>query len=160
MTGTGGAAGIALHLNRTEEWEGIRGEEELLRRAAETALESAEGPLRGEVSVTCLPADEIARINREYLDRDGPTDVVAFDLGGDELLGDVYVCPEVAERVAREEGVELREELVRLVIHGVLHVLGHDHPEDDGRWESPMFRLQERLVSDVLGPDRDTGDGG
>lgn len=139
-----------LHLNRTEEWEGIRGEEELLRRAADAALESAPDPVRGEISVTCLPADEIARINRAYLDRDGPTDVVAFDLGEDELLGDVYVCPEVAERVAREEGVELREEVVRLVVHGVLHVLGHDHPEDESRWESPMFRLQERLVARTL----------
>jgi probable rRNA maturation factor len=139
-----------LHLNRTEEWEGVRGEEELLRRAAGAALESAPEPARGEISVTCLPADEIARINREYLDRDGPTDVVAFDLGDDELLGDVYVCPEVAERVARDEGVELREELVRLVVHGVLHVLGHDHPEDESRWESPMFRLQERLVARTL----------
>lgn len=156
MTDAGGPADVVLHLNRTEEWEGVRGEEELLRRAAEAALASSDGPLRGEVSVTCLPADEIARINREYLDRDGPTDVIAFELGGDELLGDVYVCPEVAARAAREEGVELREELVRLVVHGVLHVLGHDHPEDDGRWESSMFRLQERLVARALEPDGGT----
>lgn len=152
MTDAGGPADVVLHLNWTEEWEGVRGEEELLRRAAETALASSDGPLRGEVSVTFLPADEIARVNREYLDRDGPTDVIAFELGDDELLGDVYVCPEVAARAAREEGVELREELVRLVVHGVLHVLGHDHPEDDGRWESPMFRLQERLVARALEP--------
>ncbi len=156
MTDAGGPADVVLHLNRTEEWERIRGEEELLRRAAEAALASADGPLRGEVSITCLPGDEIARINREYLDRDGPTDVIAFELGADELLGDVYVCPEVAARAAREEGVELREELVRLVVHGVLHVLGHDHPEDDGRWESPMFRLQERLVARALEPDGGT----
>lgn len=155
MTVPDGSADVALHLNRTDEWEGVRGEEELLRRAARTALETADGPRRGEVSVTCLPADEIARINREYLDRDRPTDVVAFQLGDDDLLGDVYVCPDVAAASAREAGVELREELVRLVVHGVLHVLGHDHPEDEGRWDSPMFRLQERLVARVLesGPD-------
>lgn len=152
MKGAAGPGDVVLHLNRTDEWEGIRGEEELLRRAAGAALESAPEPARGEVSVTCLPADEIASINREYLGRDGPTDVVAFELGGDELLGDVYVCPEVAERVAREEGVELREEIARLVVHGVLHVLGHDHPEDESRWDSPMFRLQERLVARAMEP--------
>lgn len=152
MTGADRAAGVVLHLNRLDETAGVG--EDLLRRAARAALESARRPARGEVSVTFLPPEEIARLNREYLDRDGPTDVVAFDLGDEELLGDVYVCPEMAERGAREAGVELREELARLVVHGVLHVLGHDHPEDDGRWSSPMFRLQERLVRRAI----DSGD--
>lgn len=141
---------VVLHVNRADEWEAVRGEEDLLRRAARLALESADAPLRGEVSVTCLRPDEITRINREYLGREGPTDVIAFDLGEEELLGDVYLCPEVAERSARDADVALREELVRLVVHGVLHVLGHDHPEDGDRWTSPMYRLQERLVRRAL----------
>lgn len=148
----GGGPPVTLHVNRAGEWEEVRGEEETLRRAARLALESAGERLRGEVSVTCLRPEEIARINREYLGREGPTDVIAFDLGEEELLGDVYLSPDVAARAAREEGVELREELARLVVHGVLHVLGHDHPEDEARWGSPMYRLQERLVRRALQP--------
>jgi probable rRNA maturation factor len=44
----------------------------------------------------------------------------------------------------------VREELLRLVVHGVLHVLGHDHPEDDARYTSPMWRRQERLLRSAL----------
>lgn len=146
---------MRVHLNRLEAWEALEGREEVLRRAARLALDSADPPVRGEVSITCLEAPEIARLNRDYLGREGPTDVIAFRLDGDdELLGDVYLCPEVADRAAGEAGEGLLEEVVRLVIHGVLHVLGHDHPEDEGRWDSPMYRLQERLVREAAVPGR------
>jgi probable rRNA maturation factor len=65
------------------------------------------------------------------------------------LVGDIYVCRAVAAKQAREMGVGVTEELVRLVIHGVLHVLGYDHPET-GRERSPMWRKQERYVAKVL----------
>jgi probable rRNA maturation factor len=61
-------------------------------------------------------------------------------------VGDVYVCPWVAAREAKARRVPLRQELVRLVVHGTLHVLGWDHPEDDTRVRSPMWRRQERYV--------------
>ncbi len=56
-----------------------------------------------------------------------------------------------ARRQAAELGVPLDEELVRLAVHGTLHVLGHDHPEGPGREESPMFALQEALVRAIRG---------
>ena len=62
------------------------------------------------------------------------------------MVGDVYIAPDVARRNAREQGAGVREELMRLVVHGVLHVLGHDHPEDDSRYASPMWQRQERLL--------------
>jgi probable rRNA maturation factor len=52
----------------------------------------------------------------------------------------------VAAREAAAHGVTLREELLRLVVHGTLHVLGHDHPEGAGRERSPMWRAQERYL--------------
>jgi len=55
-----------------------------------------------------------------------------------------------ARRQAEALGVPLREELARLAIHGVLHVLGHDHPEGDDRFASPMYVLQERLLEEVF----------
>ena len=79
--------------------------------------------------------------------------------GGDRaparrLVGDVYVCPEAARRAAAEPGgPDMDQELVRLVVHGTLHVLGHDHPEGEGRWESPMYRMQESLVERAMAGD-------
>ena len=86
-------------------------------------------------------------LNLRYLGRSGSTDVLAFDLGDEGVLtGDLYVAPEVAARTAAELGISEEEELVRLVVHGILHLLGHDHPDGDDRYASPMFKLQEELV--------------
>lgn len=157
MTGAGEAT---IHLNRFEEWPTSRGCREAAMRAVRVALaegppsESGDGEEGGaEVSVTCVSREEIREMNRRYLSRDAPTDVIAFDLGTpDQLLGDVYLSPEVAEREAAERGIDPSLEVLRLVIHGVLHVLGWDHPEGSGREESPMYRVQERLLARVAGP--------
>jgi probable rRNA maturation factor len=124
--------------------------EPLRRAVAHTA--AFEGGPSGEISVTLLDDEGIRDINRRYLDRDRPTDVIAFSLGeAPTVLGDVYIGFDQACRQAAEAGVSLEEELVRLAVHGTLHVLGHDHPEGDDRVTSPMFVLQERLVSELLG---------
>ena len=66
--------------------------------------------------------------------------------GRDPVIGDIYLCPDVARANAHERGVPVRDELTRLVVHGVLHVLGYDHPLDDGREASDMWLRQERVV--------------
>lgn len=119
---------------------------ELLRHAAGDALE-AEGADGVELSLTLLDDDEIRILNRDYLDRDRPTDVLAFALDDETgLVGDVYLGVDQARRQAEEHGVPLAEELARLAIHGTLHVLGYDHPEGDDRYASPMFARQERIL--------------
>ncbi len=123
---------------------------QLLERAVRQTF-AAMGRERGEISLTLLDDDAIRSLNRDYLDRDGVTDVIAFSLGSEESpLGDVYVGLDQAVRQAGEYGVPVVEELVRLTIHGTLHVLGHDHPEGPERVESPMFRLQESLVGQLM----------
>ena len=105
----------------------------------------------GEFSITLLGDQEMEKLNARYLGRNVTTDVLAFSMGTDELaLGYVYVCVDQASRQAKEHEIPLDEELVRLVVHGALHVLGHDHPEGSGRFTSPMFKLQERLVRQVF----------
>jgi probable rRNA maturation factor len=65
-------------------------------------------------------------------------------------VGDVYICAEVAQENARRQDIPAGEELLRLVVHGTLHVLGHDHPTGEGRTTSRMWRRQERILARVL----------
>lgn len=104
------------------------------------------------VAVTFLGPLRMRRLNRAHLGHDSVTDVISFALPTPDgaLLGDVYICPAQARRNATAHQVPLREELVRLVVHGTLHVLGHDHPSDATRTASPMWRQQERYVKRVL----------
>lgn len=110
-----------------------------------------------ELSIALLGDEEIARMNREYLDHEGPTDVISFALPapGGMRVGDVYIGAEQARRQAAELAVPFAEELLRLAVHGTLHVLGHEHPEGE-REGSPMYLLQEELLRDLLpgGPSR------
>jgi probable rRNA maturation factor len=101
-----------------------------------------------DLSVTFLGPLTMRRLNHRYTGHDAPTDVIAFALPAPErrLAGDIYICARVAAGEARRHGIALREELIRLVVHGVLHVLGYDHPDGDGRTRSPMWRRQERYV--------------
>jgi len=110
------------------------------------------------LSFAFVPARAMARLNREHLGHTGPTDVISFGFAratdDAPVVGDVYICPDVARENARVAGCGIREELVRLVVHGTLHVLGHDHPMGDGRTSSPMWRTQERLVARALDASR------
>ena len=105
--------------------------------ALATAVLAAEGAA-GELTLTFVDRDEIAALNAEHLGETGPTDVLSFplDTAGDApspgvpvLLGDVVVCPAVAADQAPAHAGTLDDELALLVVHGVLHVLGHDHAE-------------------------------
>lgn len=113
------------------------------------AVLRAEGVRDASLSIAFVTPRAIASINRRHLGHRGPTDVISFPITappGGALGGDVYIAPAVARENARRHGAGVREELARLVVHGVLHVLGHDHPEGDDRARSPMWRRQEELI--------------
>ena len=107
-----------------------------LRPAAEAAL-SAAGVEEGHVAVELVGSDAIRRLNREHRGIDRPTDVLAFPVdeagkvGGPRELGDVVACEAYAE------------DLVEVVVHGVLHLCGYDHETDDGE----MLALQDRVLA-------------
>lgn len=123
----------------------------LLAAAARATLRDR-GLSAAEVSLTLLDDGAITHLNREWLGHERPTDVIAFALHGEgeAPLGDVYLGVEQARRQAEEHGVPLAEELVRLTVHGILHVLGYDHPADESREGSEMWAVQERIVREVL----------
>ncbi len=118
------------------------------RRLATDVL-SAEG-VAGELTLTFVDRAEIAELNEAHMDKSGPTDVLSFPLDADEspldgvpvLLGDVVISPAVADAQHAEHAGTLDDELALLVVHGVLHVLGHDHaePEEDATMRAAELR--------------------
>jgi probable rRNA maturation factor len=106
------------------------------------------------VSIAFVTDRAIAALNRRHLGHAGPTDVISFGFeraaGDAPVIGDIYIAPRVARENARRHGAGVREELLRLTIHGVLHVLGHDHPDGEERAASPMWRRQERQLARAL----------
>lgn len=111
----------------------------------------AEGVEAASVSLSLVGDEQIGRLNQEYLGHPGPTDVISFALHppGHPPVGDVYIGAEQALRQAAELHVDLAEELLRLVVHGTLHVLGYDHPQQD-REASEMVRRQEALLAAIV----------
>lgn len=106
------------------------------------------------LSITFLRGRAMAALNRRHLGHRGTTDVIAFGLGRSvprsPVIGDIYVAPDVARANALSRGAGVREELTRLIVHGVLHVLGYDHASDESRVASAMWARQERLVARVM----------
>ncbi|MPY94369.1 MAG: rRNA maturation RNase YbeY [Acidimicrobiia bacterium] len=99
------------------------------------ATEGVLGP--AELTLTFVDEASISELNKRWMGEEGPTDVLSFPLDGAEpqlpgvprLLGDVVLCPAVARRYAHSHARRAEDELALLVVHGVLHVLGHDHAE-------------------------------
>jgi rRNA maturation RNase YbeY len=94
----------------------------------------------------------MARLNQNYLQHEGPTDVITFDYRetsspGAALHGELFICPEIAVLQAREFRTDWRSELVRYVIHGILHLLGHDDLEPVARRK--MKRVEGRWLRDI-----------
>ncbi len=136
---------VAIRVNG-EAGGGIPDGPAVVERAARAAAEDRDVEA-GELSLTLLDDAGMTALNREWLDREGPTDVLAFALHGEgePPVGDIYLGVERAVAQAREEDEPVRRELARLAVHGVLHVLGWDHPSAE-REQSEMWQHQERIV--------------
>ncbi len=110
-----------------------------------------------ELCIKAVDEDTIAELNAQWMEKEGPTDVLAFPM--DELrpglvdqepeegvLGDLVVCPSVAERQGETAGHGTVAELELLTVHGILHLLGYDHAEPEEHRQ--MFGLQDRLLGE------------
>jgi len=114
-----------------------------------------------EAGLTFVAPSAMAELNREHMGAAGPTDVLSFpidgldaagpdDPDGPGLVGDVVVCPSVAVAAAPTHAGSADDELALLVVHGALHLLGHDHSEAD---EREVMRGRERaLLAELHGP--------
>jgi probable rRNA maturation factor len=103
----------------------------------------------GELTLTFIDEADMADLNAEHMGKDGPTDVLSFPLDDDgddsipgvpTLLGDIVISPAVAARQCADHAGTFDDEIALLVVHGILHILGHDHAESD---EAAVMRSRE-----------------
>ena len=114
-----------------------------------------------ETNVVFVDVDTITELNAEHMGNDGPTDVLSFPIDDDwgddvaslgevRFVGDIALCAAVAERNAPDHAGTTEDEIALLLIHGTLHLLGHDHGEPDER--ALMWAAERRLLTELWRP--------
>jgi probable rRNA maturation factor len=140
-------------------------DESSLSALAESVLSEEGFPASTIVEVTLVTDDRIAELNETHLDREGPTDVLAFPLeelhpgsvpgqepdGPPIVLGDVVVAPSYVRRQADDLEVGFAEEMSLMVVHGILHLMGYDHHDDH---EAEVMEERERMILSTIGVER------
>ena len=141
-----------IHLNNES---GVEVDTERLVGLARFALDLLRIHPQSELSILLVDPDTMSAYHEKYMDEPGPTDVLSFPMdelrapSGDEepplgLLGDIVLCPEVTAAQAAETGRTAEEEADYLLVHGLLHLLGHDHAEPAEK--KVMFDLNDRII--------------
>lgn len=114
-----------------------------LERFAASAQRAAR--LRGEVAILITNSASIRRLNRDFRGKDKPTDVLSFPSAAKGLAGDIAISSQIADKQAKVLGHTLATELRVLILHGMLHLAGHDHEEDKGEMAALEANLRAKL---------------
>jgi probable rRNA maturation factor len=125
----------------------------LIERAAQAALAHQKDSLDANLSVVLTDNRRLHKLNRDYLGIDAPTDVLSFPASesdpdtGARYLGDILISVPYARKGAKEAGHPLESELQLLVVHGVLHLLGHDHAKP--KEKATMWKAQREILTQL-----------
>lgn len=136
-----------------------------VRSLAELVLSDEGYPADAEVTLLLVSDEEMRAYNKRFLDRDGPTDVLAFpvedlkpgvvpdreSMDPPLLLGDIIVAPSYIRDQSSEFDVTFHNEMSLMVVHGLLHILGYDHQTDG---EAELMEGRERQILGLVGMDR------
>ena len=126
---------------------------ELLQQAAQVALTHQKESLDVELSIVLTDDARLRELNRDYLGVDAPTDVLSFPASetdpetGARYIGDILISIPYATRSAEKAGHPLESEVQLLVVHGVLHLLGHDHEEAEEK--AKMWKAQAEILGSL-----------
>jgi probable rRNA maturation factor len=105
--------------------------------------------ISGDITIKLGSEDESRELNQTYLNRNYPTDVLSFPINQQfpegYYLGDIFICLPIARKQAREKNIPLNTELLILMVHGLLHLAGHDHDGDTGE----MLKLQAQIIDEI-----------
>lgn len=108
---------------------------------------AARGRCKGEITLRIVSADEGRALNQSWRGRDYATNVLSFPMGEKDYLGDIVICAEVVAREAAEQRKAPRAHWAHMVVHGVLHLMGHDHIADEEA--EKMEALERRLLAEL-----------
>jgi len=131
--------------------DGLPAEQRRLVSLSARAALADQGVSRGQLAIVLADRERMRDLNREYAGQDSPTDVLSFADGsldpqsGEPYLGDVVICLPVALEQAASAGNSPESELALMAVHGVLHLLGHDHGQPAER--AKMWEAQQRVLS-------------
>jgi probable rRNA maturation factor len=103
--------------------------EEFIRKVVSEVLDT-EGCVCNEVALYFVDVKEISNLHEQFFDDPSPTDCISFPMDDDEILGEVFVCPQVAIEYAQEHSLDPHQEMTLYVVHGLLHLLGYDDIEE------------------------------
>jgi probable rRNA maturation factor len=142
-----------VYENQTEDGQWS---EKFFRRALETATEYLNmRDKKVELGLYLIRPERSQELNLKYRGKDKPTDVLSFPLEESSLekygilpAGDIFICLDIAKRQAEDLNIPLNQELARLCIHGLLHLLGYDH-ERSQKDEEEMIGLQEKIIDSL-----------
>lgn len=146
---------------RAQDWDALSQRAVVASIAASPHAHLASTPASIEISVRLTSDAEVQMLNRQYRGKDKPTNVLSFPMvqpdliaslantdDGEVLLGDIVLALETCEREAKERGVALEDHAAHLIVHGTLHLLGHDHMNDA---EAEAMEAIERAAMAALG---------
>src|SRR3989344_118601 len=103
---------------------------------------SGENRERETISLAFVSQAQMRKLNKQFRHKDKPTDVLSFNLNDSRHLGEIVICPEFVRDFAKEQKVSFDDEMVKVFVHGVLHLLGYDH-ELSKKEEARMFKKQD-----------------
>ncbi len=122
-----------------------------IRRTVEVILDALDCP-DGEISILIVDDPQIEKLNRKYLNRTGPTNVIAFSMREGEfshlspqLLGDVVISTDTAAKEAQNSGMSMEQRFSELLVHGILHLFGYDHENSEQNARKMEKKSQELL---------------
>jgi probable rRNA maturation factor len=107
---------------------------------------SSENRKTETISLAFVNKEEIKKLNKEFRKKNKPTDVLSFALKEKKYLGEIVICPEVVKNNAAKYGVSVKNEMLKVFVHGILHLCGYDH-EKSAKGAKEMENLEEKYLS-------------
>lgn len=123
-------------------------DEQAIADLARKVLAECQAPA-GEISIAFFDDEYLHELNRQFRGKDRPTDVLSFPCDADDeddYIGDIAIAVQMAALQAEEFGHSVEMEIAQLVLHGVLHLVGHDHDTDSGQMDSLELQLRDKLL--------------